>query len=188
MTYPGPSKTAAYYDHLKAGRARRAPTKVKRVPLAVFLSGISAVLLVALAGAGCLAIINLFGLSTGQIGQEGFFQGAYLAAALAALNWFIFYLTVPLACLGIGIALARKPGKKITSTAPYLRDGAIAGGICVSAVTSSFGMMDGSVSAGLGASFTGLIIGALAGLCCAAIFIAIVRPAQQIKVIDTSVF
>lgn len=186
--------------------ATKAPHKVRRLWLSVFLLGPAACLFVAMLGITVLFAMQagpaLFGLSDNfaTLSEEGFplFQGAAVAALAAALNWFFFYLTIPAAWIAMAFSLARFPRRRIVRPAPYYRWGVIWGATIVTAV-SLFGVLavygeTGGSGAGelaqrlAGAALTGALIGAVAGMGCAGLFRLIVRPARQVREIEVDAF
>ena len=66
--------------------------------------------------------------------------------------------------------------------------GAIWGALLVGAPTGIFGVAAENQGAFLGALLTGLAIGCAAGLLCASLFLAIVRPKQQLSLPAADVF
>ncbi len=98
---------------------------------------------------------------------------------LSAVNWFLFFITSPAAWLVLGLSIGRMPRRGITRRAPYLRWGAIWGALLVGLTTGFFTATD-SLYAGVGGLITGGSIGALAGTACGGLFLAIVKPRQQL--------
>ncbi len=187
-----------------SGYAVEVKPKIKRVALASFLCGVAASVSVAIIAAIVFfissTVLQFSGVSASSlIDGRGFFSGATMALAMAAFNWYFFYFTVPAAWLAIGLSLGPMPRRGLTRAMPYYRWGAIWGAILVGGTTSFFGLLLGndimfgsaaqnSVSFVIGVSLTGIGIGALAGLLCGALFIAIVRPAEQVRKVDVDVF
>ena len=169
-----------------------APTKIKRVLLGVFLCGFAASLLVAL-----IAGIALFGITiaTGIAGSttygmssgDGFLAGAFLSLAFCSLNWFFFYIVVPVTWIVLAFSIGRFPRRGIGRPATYLRWSAIWGAILAGGISSLF-TLNISLTAWLGALITGSSVGALAGIICGWLFIAIVRPARQLADSTADVF
>lgn len=169
-----------------------APTKIKRVLLGVFLCGIAASLLVAL-----IAGIALFGITItariagsttyGMSSGDGFLAGAFLSLAFCSLNWFVFYIVVPVTWIVLAFSIGRFPRRGIGRPAAYLRWSAIWGALLTGGTSSLF-TLNISFTAWIGALFTGGIVGALAGIICGWLFIAIVRPARQLADKTADVF
>ncbi|MCH2458411.1 MAG: hypothetical protein MK186_10205, partial [Henriciella sp.] len=120
-----------------------APTKIKRVLLGVFLCGIAASLLVAL-----IAGIALFGITItadiagsttyGMSSGDGFLAGAFLSLAFCSLNWFVFYIVVPVTWIVLAFSIGRFPRRGIGRPAAYLRWSAISGALLAGGVSSLF--------------------------------------------------
>jgi len=169
-----------------------APTKIKRVLLGVFLCGIAASLLVAL-----IAGIALFGITItadiagsttyGMSSGDGFLAGAFLSLAFCSLNWFVFYIVVPVTWIVLAFSIGRFPRRGIGRPAAYLRWSAISGALLAGGVSSLF-TLNISLTAWIGALTTGGTVGALAGIICGWLFIAIVRPARQLADSTADVF
>ena len=166
--------------------------KIRRVLLACFLCGICASISVALIAAITAftysSVTSLFGQAPAQFGErDGFLSGAFLAVMMSAFNWMVFYAVVPITWLVMAVSIGRFPRRGIVRPMPYYRWGAIWGAILVSLPTLLFSMSMGA-SGMVGALLTSVAIGALAGLICASLFMAIVRPESQIRQIATDVF
>lgn len=188
------SETAAY----TSGKGR----KIKRVWLAVFLCGIAACVIVTVIGAGVMLLFSVMSglvgtqpsLDTWQSAGEAFFGGMAAATLAATFNGFVFYITIPAATLALALSIGRFPKRRIARAAPYLRWGAIWGAVLVTLGASFVGLAivgaeaDHPVAVLAGAVLMGSVIGALAGVACAALFLLIVRPAGQIQEVDASVF
>ncbi|MEM1150320.1 MAG: hypothetical protein AAGI03_07160 [Pseudomonadota bacterium] len=178
--------------------------KIKRLWLASFLSAVTSVLAVAFVA----LVVGTVGWALGQVvfGGEALdtsldgnpwalgFVGALL---VCFFNWYIFFITIPIATLVLRASLGRLPGKGVERVIPYLRWGAIWGGVLVSLPS----LLGGSLFMGLGgnlseatgafmpqvlagAGLTGLVIGAVAGVAVAGMFILIVRPKTQVRLAD----
>ncbi|MEO0982380.1 MAG: hypothetical protein AAFX03_06985 [Pseudomonadota bacterium] len=171
---------------------------IQRVRLAIFLCGLVACL--AVAAAGFLGLLSLglyeglFGAGAVRSGETPFLSGVMIAFGMGALNWFMGYITIPAAWFAIGFSIGRFPRRRITRPAPYYRWGAIWGAALVCLVTgplsfalSSTNSAERSLTA-MGGLAGGFVVGAAAGLVCAALFRLIVRPAEQIREIATDVF
>lgn len=161
-----------------------APTKIKRVALGVFLCGIAASLLVALiAGISLFAITistEIAGSTTYSMSSgDGFLAGAFLSLAFCSLNWFVFYIVVPVTWIVLGFSIGRFPRRGIGRPAAYLRWSAIWGAVLAGGVSSLF-TLSISFMAWSGALITGATVGALAGMICGWLFIMIVRPGRQL--------
>ncbi len=177
--------------------------KLKRVALACFLCGVAACISVAIIAVVVFftysTIVSVTGLSGNafSVGQ-GFLGGASIALGMSAMNWYFFYITIPAAWLALGLSIGRLPRRGITNAAPYYRWGVIWGAILVGATTTFFsitlgGGFDPSFNRATpsfiaGASLTGLAVGAVAGALCGGLFLAIVRPAEQVRRIQVDVF
>jgi len=172
--------------------------KLKRVGLACFLCGVAACVSVALVAfaIGFLVAItrSILGVDGALFGDEGFWAGAGVALLLSAMNWWLFYITIPVAWLVLGLSIGRFPRRGITRPLPYYRWASIWGAILVGGTSlvfssaSFFGPSNPELSFTFGAAFLGTIIGALAGLACGWLFLAIVKPAEQVRQINVDVF
>lgn len=179
--------------------------KIKRLWLGAFLAAVTAVLAVAfvalvLGTAGWAIGTLLFGGGAFDTSLDGNpwalgFMGALLACLF---NWYVFFISIPIATLVLRFSLGRLPGKGVGRVIPYLRWGAIWGAVLVSLPS----LLGGIIFSGLGGSassprvdyffvqmlagsgLTGLVIGAIAGLGVAGMFILIVRPKSQVKLAD----
>ena len=175
-----------------------AKPKLKRVALACFLCGVAACVSVALVafaiGFGVSVIDGLVGFDDIMFKGDGFWSGAGLALLLSAMNWWFFYVTVPIAWLVLGLSLGRFPRRGIIHPLPYYRWGSIWGAILVGSTclffsgANLFGRSGGDITFTIGAAFGGTLIGAIAGLACGWLFLAIVKPAEQVKQINVDVF
>lgn len=167
------------------------PRRVKRVWLATFVSALAAcigVTLIGLVASGILhSLFAITGIGSFALGQDGFFGGFALALQLSAMNFFLFFLTVPAAALALGLSVGRFPHRGITARKPYLRWGAIWGAILVGGVSLIFGSFGGVVSA-LGALSGGLMVGGAAGLFCGFLMHRIIDPVRQLRDVDIDVF
>ena len=167
------------------------PRRIKRVKLAIFLSALAACVAVSIIGLLAMTLILLFiGLgSSGGLaaGGDDFGGGALIAAQLSAMNFILFFITIPAAAIVIGFSVGRFPHRGISGVKSYLRWGAIWGAILVGGTTCLFGLLGGPASAA-GALICGGCIGGLAGTFCGFLFHAIVQPARQLTLMDVSVF
>jgi hypothetical protein len=175
--------------------------KFKRIGLASFLCGIAACVTVALIGAG-LAFTYLFlseRLGIFPMIQDGILLGIGYGLIACALNWFFGYVTIPVTMLILFFTIGRMPKRGITYRRPFLKWTTILGAGLVSAVTSIGVPLFTSLNSGvaqntstmeiiIGAGLAGAAVGALAGLIIGWLFYAIVRPAEQVRTIDASVF
>lgn len=166
--------------------------KLRHVALATMLCTVAASITVALL-AGITAFIaglvfSLVGVSPAQIEDGGgFFGGSFIALMVAAFNWFVFYIVLPVTLVVLSLSLGLFPGRGITRPAVYYRWAAIWGAILVGGPTGAIGF-SASLEAGAGAALTGLALGAVSGLICARLFLAIVRPARQVGAAAADVF
>lgn len=167
------------------------PKRVKRIRLALLVASFAACLSVTLMGYVFLGLMELaFGiLGWGglALGQTGFLSGVQTGLQLAALNFFLFFFTVPAAALALGLSIGRLPHRGVTALAPYLRWGAIWGAILVGGTTGIFGWFGGAAAAA-GALLSGGATGGLAGGFCGFLLHRIVAPAKQLTEMDVSVF
>ncbi|MDP1555775.1 MAG: hypothetical protein Q8L84_09960 [Hyphomonas sp.] len=167
------------------------PKRVKRIRLALLVSSFAACVSVTLLGYIFLGLMELaFGiLGWGglAIGQTGFLSGVQTGLQLAALNFFLFFITVPAAALALGLSIGRMPHRGITALRPYLRWGAIWGAILVGGTTFLFGWFGGAASAA-GALTAGGAVGGIAGGFCGFLVHRIVAPARQLTDVDLNVF
>ena len=156
--------------------------KIERVLIAILLCGLVACISVAIIGALLLFMFNAVGTATSAIDtNQGFLSGFMFALIASAFNWVVFYISIPAAWLALGLSIGHMPRRGITRRAPYFRWGAIWGAILVAGTTAIFsGLIMNNLRAGLGGLVGGSITGMLAGLICAWLFLAIVRPAEQI--------
>lgn len=168
--------------------------KMRNILLACFLCGIAASILVALIAAAIAfvfsSVFTITGQANGQLLSDGgFYSGAFVAVMMAAFNWYLFYIVVPITWIVLLLSIGRFPRRGIRDARAYYRWGGIWGAILVGGTTAIFGgAMSGFSSAAIGAGLTGIFIGGLAGVICAALFLAIVRPERQIADIATDVF
>jgi hypothetical protein len=167
------------------------PKRVKRIRLALLVSSFAACVSVTLMGYVFLGLMELaFGiLGWGglAVGQAGFLSGVQTGLQLAALNFFLFFITVPAAALALGLSIGRLPHRGITALMPYLRWGAVWGAIIVGGTTFVFGWFGGAAAAA-GALVSGGAIGGVAGAFCGFLLHRIVAPAKQLTEMDLSVF
>ena len=171
--------------------------KLKRIGLASFLCGIAACITVSLIAVATMFIyyqITAIFLPQSEASQilngESLMSGAGMATIMAALNWYVGYITIPVAWMVLALSIGRFPRRNITRPGPYYRWGAIWGALLVGGTT---GIATGLISQGnpaliTGALATGLIMGGAAGFICGWLFRAIVRPAEQINRIQVDVF
>ena len=180
------------------------PKKIKRVALACFLCGVNACISVTIIAIIIIFSVSMFDGLTGNNGNvfgssRGFLGGSFLALGMSAMNWWLFYITIPAAWIAIGCSIGRFPHRGITRAIPYYRWGMIWGALLVGGTTTFFSTMLGTggwdgltrtleASYVLGAALTGGAIGAAAGALCGALFLAIVRPAEQVRRIEIEVF
>ena len=167
------------------------PKRVKRIRLALLAASFAACVSVALIGfvmAGLMQVMfGVLGFSAFGLGLSGFLNGVQLAFNLASLNFVLFFITIPGAAMALGFSVGRLPHRGITALAPYMRWGAIWGGILVGGTTGAFGLFGGIASAA-GGLFAGAVTGALAGLFCGFLMHRIIAPARQLTEMDVSVF
>lgn len=180
------------HDPLPIYAAAAQPRRIKRVKLALFLSSMAACVAVAILGfilmTASFLLIGLAGQTPGLIVGTGDFRGgALLAAQLSAMNFILFFITVPAAALALGLSIGRFPSRGISALPSYLRWGAVWGGVLVGGTTFAFGMLGGPAS-GAGGLLCGAAIGGLAGAFCGFLFHAIVQPGRQLTEMDVSVF
>ena len=165
--------------------------RVKRVRLALLAASFAACLSVTLMGFIFMGMMELafgiLGRNGVAAGQRGFMGGVEMALQLSSFNFILFFITVPAAAVVLGLSIGRFPYRGVTAPMPYLRWGAIWGGILVGGTTFLFGWFGGLASA-LGALMCGGVIGALAGTFCGFLFHAIIQPARQLTEMDVSVF
>lgn len=169
-----------------------AGNKIRKVKLGLFLSSLGACLSVTLLGmtgsAICAIIAGLLSTQTYLLYSDGFIGGVYIGVQLATFNFILFFITVPAAWLAMGLSIGRFPHRGITARLPYIRWAGIWGMVLVGGTTGFFGGMIGGPLTAAGASLSGLIIGGLAGMLCGLLFLAIVKPAEQLHAADISVF
>ena len=166
-------------------------THIKRVKLGLLLSSLAACLGVSIIGGLLLALVQimlgLFGMKGMEPFQSTFASGVVTGLQLAALNFVLFLVTVPAAWLGLGLSIGRMPHRRIAARKPYIRWAAIWGAILVGGTTFIFGLIE-SIPTAIGALASGASVGALAGVGCGFLFYAIVRPDEQLRDVDISVF
>lgn len=157
------------------------PEKIQRVKLALFLCSLSACILVSILGfVGTGIRAMLIGFGNAPSGASGrLAEGMQIAFMLAAMNWVLFFITIPAAWLVLGLSIGRMPRRHITQTAPYLRWGGIWGAILVGVTTGIFASSDGAIGVA-GGLLAGASMGAIAGVACGGLFLAIVKPRQQL--------
>jgi len=167
------------------------PKRVKRIRLALLVASFAACLSVTLMGYIFLGLTELafgiLGWNGLAVGEAGFLGGVRAGLQLAALNFFLFFITVPAAALALGLSIGRMPHRGITALAPYLRWGAIWGAVLVGGTTFVFGWFGGAASAA-GALMAGGAVGGLAGGLCGFLVHRIVAPARQLTDVDLNVF
>ncbi|WP_340691756.1 hypothetical protein [Hyphomonas sp.] len=182
---PTAPMTPAYADPVRR-------THIKRIKLALFLSALAACLGVSLIGGIGLALFFLvqsfIGFDRVSVFDSSFAGGVMTGLQLSAMNFFLFLITVPAAWAALGLSIGRMPHRGIAARRPYLRWGAIWGAILVGVTTGFFSFMGGGLAMCLGALLAGASVGALAGIGCGFLFYAIVRPAEQLRDVDISVF
>ncbi len=183
--------TAEGQSELPAYATAPRPKRVKRIRLALLVSSFAACLGVTLMGAVFLGLMQLafgiMGFDGLAVGQGGFLGGVEMALQLSMLNFFLFFITVPAAALALGLSVGRMPHRGITARLPYLRWGAIWGGLLVGGTTCVFGLFGGA-GAAIGALVAGGVIGGLAGTLCGFLMHVIIAPARQLTQVDLSVF
>ena len=167
--------------------------KIRRVLLACFLCGICASISVALIAAITAFVFSsatsAFGMPAAEFGERSnFMSGACMAVMMAGFNWVVFYIVIPVTWVMLFFSIGLFPRRGILRHAPYYRWGAIWGALLVGAPTGIFGVAAENQGAFLGALLTGLAIGCAAGLLCASLFLAIVRPKQQLSLPAADVF
>jgi len=177
-----------------------APPRLRRIGLAIFLCGLAACVIVTMIGVAALfglrAVDQILLGGDGEVlasGTAPLMRGAMIAGLAAAMNWLFFYLTIPAAWLALGFSLGRFPRRGILHGAPYQRWGAIVGAVLVALPTllGAAAFAGDGADAGavlLGAAGMALGLGALSGLACAGLFLAIVRPERQVRRVDAEVF
>lgn len=181
---PASLSTPAYAD----GSLRQ---HIKRVKLGLFLSSLAACLGVSVIGGLMLGFVHIllgvFGMNGTQPFESTLTSGILAGLQLAALNFVLFLVTVPAAWLALGLSIGRMPHRRIAPRKPYIRWAAIWGAILVGGTTFIFGLME-SIPTAVGALVSGAGVGALAGVGCGLLFYAIVRPDEQLRDVDISVF
>jgi hypothetical protein len=120
--------------------------------------------------------------------RSDFMSGAFMAVMMAGFNWVVFYIVIPVTWVMLFLSIGLFPRRGILHHAPYYRWGAIWGALLVGAPTGFLGLTAESQDALVGALLTGLAIGCAAGLLCASLFLAIVRPKQQLGMPAADVF
>jgi len=193
LTEFGPNGVVLNHDERTArGYVSVEKPRIRRVLLACFLCGIAASVSVALI-AVLIAFVSstisaAFGVTLSlETNDGGLLAGAIIAVMMAAFNWYLFYIIVPITWLVLAFSLGRFPRRGVVRHMPYYRWGGIWGALLVGGTTGLFGAMMNNGS-GLGALLTGIIIGGLAGVLCASLFLAIVRPKKQVGMPETDVF
>jgi hypothetical protein len=166
-------------------------THIRRVKLGLFLSSLAACLGVSVIGGLMLGfahmLFGLFGMNGTQPFQSTLMSGVLTGLQLAALNFVLFIVTVPAAWLALGLSIGRMPHRRIAARKPYVRWAAIWGAILVGGTTFIFGLIE-SIPTAFGALVSGASVGALSGVGCGFLFYAIVRPDEQLRDVDISVF
>lgn len=175
--------------------------KFKRIGLASCLCGIAACVLVALLGGALAAAYYFF---TEQVKllpspETGIMLGLVYGMLASMMNWVVGYITIPITILILFFTIGRMPRRGITYRLPYLKWTLIIGAVLVGSVcaigTPLFSSMNNSLFVNqsvalvmIGAGISGFTIGVLSGLIIGWLFYAIVRPAEQVRTIDASVF
>ncbi|MEM9739237.1 MAG: hypothetical protein AAF829_05155 [Pseudomonadota bacterium] len=197
--------TSGFTEDQPYGYAQPGSHKIKRLWLGAFLGAVTAVLAVAFVA----LVIATVGWAIGEVVfGAGVFDSSLdgnpmavgaMGALLACLfNWYIFFISIPIATLVLRFSLGRLPGKGVKRVSPYLRWGSIWGAIlvsmpCLIGGTMFSGLGGTSLSATsegfhlqvlVGAGLTGIVVGSVAGLGVAGMFILIVRPRGQAKIAD----
>ncbi|MEM8616014.1 MAG: hypothetical protein AAGF20_03665 [Pseudomonadota bacterium] len=159
---------------------------LRRILFACFLCGIAACMVVTLIGVvlifGVYQIGEALGIRTERLfSDNGFLEGMSYAAVMAALNWFIGYLTIPAAWVALFFSIGRFPKRGITAPGPYNRWAMIWGALLVGGTCTIVCLFIGgaNITEAAGALVTGGAIGMVAGFVCGAIFRGIVRPSEQ---------
>ncbi len=164
---------------------------ITRVKLGLFLSSLAACFGVSVIGGLMLGFVHIllgvFGMNGTQPFESTFRSGVLTGLQLAALNFVLFLITVPAAWLALGLSIGRMPRRRIAARTPYIRWAAIWGAILVGGTTFIFGLIE-SIPTAIGALMSGASVGALAGIGCGFLFYAIVRPDEQLRDVDISVF
>ncbi len=185
------SRAADSEHELPAYATTPRPKRVKRIRLALLVASFAACLSVTLMGYVFLGLTQLaFGILSWNglaVGEAGFLGGVRAGLQLAALNFFLFFITVPAAALALGLSIGRLPHRGITALPPYLRWGAIWGAVLVGGTTFFFGWFGGAASAA-GALMAGAAVGGMAGGLCGFLVHRIVAPGRQLTDVDLNVF
>ncbi|MEM1106864.1 MAG: hypothetical protein AAGH87_10785 [Pseudomonadota bacterium] len=195
----GPAMAGAQPAYAASGRS-----KVKRLWLGAFLGAVTAILAVAFVALIFATVAwtigeVLFG-GSWDASWEGspLLIGAAGAIFASILNWYVFFISLPIATLVLRFSLGRFPGKGIATHGPYLKWGVILGSLLVSlpamlggyimfgigTVGRAGGGSGDTLQVFIGAGATGAAIGAIAGLAVAGMFLLIVRPKSQVKMAD----
>jgi len=175
--------------------------KFKRIGRASVLCGIVACVVVALIGAaftfGYYWMSEEFEILPRPNG--GVWLGFMAGTIACTLNWFFGYITIPITIIILFFTIGRMPKRGIMYRRAYFKWSLILGAVLVSIVTtigtpifinSNGGIptIDNVGLVMLGAGMSGFLIGALSGLIIGWLFHAIVRPTEQVRTIDASVF
>lgn len=197
-----------------ASEGRESPPKVKRLWLGAALGAVFAVVAVTFIAlviivVGRTVLMVLFGGAEFIFsGSSPWFTGAGAALLAAVLNWYVFWISIPIATLVLRFSLGRLAHRRTVRRFPYLRWGMIWGAILVAAPSALAGVIfrglsgpqigpDGTVAAAnhadtaivlLSSGLTGAVIGTLAGYAVARLFLMIVKPERQIRDIDPAIF
>lgn len=168
---------------------RNTSPQIKRIRLATFTCGFVAILAVAVVGYGLFLLLQfaLPGGASNLGNSDTVLQGILFGTLISAMNWIGFVISLPIAWLGIGFSVGRLPRQGHMDHLPYYKTCAFAGALCTSLICGLFGLLSG-IKAAFGALLSGAIIGGLAGLICAWLFLLIVRPEKQIVRINVDVF
>lgn len=167
-----------------AGLAR--PTQIQRNKLALFASALTACAAVSAVGFLSVFLLTLVTQDDG-ISKNDFLAGMQMASQISAVNFFLFFINIPAAFVGLAVTLGRKPYALKVEPLGYYREAAIVGAVLVGGICSLIGLAQSALGA-FGGMFWGGMIGAASGCCCAGVYRLIVRPDRQINHVDPEIF
>lgn len=181
------------------GSFNRPNLYIRRNKLACFISSLFAILAVSLSALLIGWIMMLIGYLTGQdfkfqnfstSGQPPFFEGFGAAILFSLINFYVFFITIPVTWFILSQMTGRLAHRAITDKWVYFRMTMFCGmivtvGFCSLPILISFTYTVDQIVSGLGCLLGGTIIGAIAGLLTGMIFYVIVRPDSQLSILST---
>lgn len=179
--------------------------RIKRNKLACFIAPVLAILFVFLIAIALLWAAIPAQMATNGFGgvfdwiddsQNPFLVGMGIALFACMINFYMTPIIYPVTFLVFSQTVGRLAHRRVSKPWSYVRLTAIVGALLVGltcTIPGIFMTIEGSEGLGWGPSITaggfimGSIIGGLAGLGVGGVFVAIVRPATQLKGLETSI-